>query len=39
MSQASHTGDLYHLNCFVQAQEAAYERALSEVRHGRKHSH
>jgi uncharacterized protein (DUF1810 family) len=39
MSQASHTGDLYHLNRFVQAQETAYERALSEVRHGQKRSH
>jgi uncharacterized protein (DUF1810 family) len=37
--QSSHTDDLYDLNRFVQAQENDYERALSEVKHGRKRSH
>jgi uncharacterized protein (DUF1810 family) len=31
--------DLYDLNRFVQAQKNDYERALSEVKHGRKRSH
>lgn len=39
MRQASNVGDLHDLNRFVQAQENDYERALSEVRHGRKRSH
>jgi len=39
MRQASSVGDLHDLNRFVQAQENDYERALSEVRHGRKCSH
>lgn len=39
MRQASHTDDLYDLNRFVQAQKNDYERALSEVKHGRKRSH
>ena len=39
MRQASNVGDLHDLNRFVQAQENDYERALSEVRQGRKRSH
>src|ERR1051326_4514381 len=31
--------DPYHLHRFVQAQEGVYERALSEIRNGRKQSH
>lgn len=31
--------DVYDLNRFVQAQEADYERALSEIRSGQKRSH
>jgi uncharacterized protein (DUF1810 family) len=31
--------DPYHLFRFVQAQEQEYERALAEIRSGRKHSH
>lgn len=37
--QADSTGDLYDLNRFLQAQETDYERALSEIRNGRKRSH
>src|SRR4051794_4759870 len=32
-------GDPHNLNRFVQAQEGDYERALSEIRRGRKQSH
>src|SRR5437763_15738821 len=32
-------GDPHNLSRFVQAQEGAYERALSEIRGGRKRSH
>lgn len=39
MKQASNVGDLHDLNRFVQAQENDYERAISEVRQGRKRSH
>ena len=39
MRLTSNTSDLYDLHRFVQAQANAYERALSEVRQGRKRSH
>ncbi len=39
MSQVSNTVDPHDLNRFVQAQENDYERALSEVKSGRKRSH
>src|SRR4030081_1686045 len=38
MAEAS-TGDPHDLSRFVQAQEGDYQRALSEVRAGRKRSH
>ncbi|QZZ18641.1 DUF1810 domain-containing protein [Leptothermofonsia sichuanensis E412] len=37
--QADSTDDLYDLKRFLQAQETDYERALSEIRNGRKRSH
>jgi len=39
MRPTSNTNDLYDLHRFVQAQANAYERAISEVRQGRKRSH
>lgn len=39
MNQASNADDLHDLNRFVQAQNRDYERALSEVKSGRKRSH
>ena len=39
MRPTSNTSDLYDLHRFVQAQANAYERALLEVRQGRKRSH
>ncbi|WP_242065283.1 DUF1810 domain-containing protein [Trichocoleus sp. FACHB-262] len=37
--KSGNAGDPYDLNRFVQAQERDYERALSEVKNGRKRSH
>jgi uncharacterized protein (DUF1810 family) len=37
--QRGEAGDPYDLNRFVQAQEDDYERALSEIKSGRKRSH
>ncbi|MBD2097073.1 DUF1810 domain-containing protein [Trichocoleus sp. FACHB-591] len=37
--KSENAGDPYDLNRFVQAQERDYERALSEVKNGRKRSH
>lgn len=37
--KSGNAGDPYDLNRFVQAQEHDYERALSEVKNGRKRSH
>jgi uncharacterized protein (DUF1810 family) len=39
LKQSSNAGDLHDLNRFVQAQQGVYERALSEVKSGRKRSH
>jgi uncharacterized protein (DUF1810 family) len=42
MTDANHpgvAGDPHNLTRFVQAQEGAYEQALSEIRSGRKRSH
>jgi uncharacterized protein (DUF1810 family) len=39
LKQSSHAGDLHDLNRFLQAQQGVYERALSEVKSGRKRSH
>jgi uncharacterized protein (DUF1810 family) len=36
---SSNVSDRYDLNRFVQAQEGVYERALAEVKNGRKRSH
>jgi uncharacterized protein (DUF1810 family) len=36
---ANPSADPYNLNRFVEAQEGVYERALSEIRSGRKRSH
>lgn len=38
-SQTAGAGDPYDLNRFVQAQQGDYERALTEIRGGRKRSH
>nr|WP_290221266.1 DUF1810 domain-containing protein [Trichocoleus desertorum] len=38
-TKSGNAGDPYDLNRFVQAQERDYERALSEVKSGRKRSH
>src|SRR5579883_59555 len=38
-NDAGSAGDPYNLNRFVEAQEDAYERALAEIRNGRKESH
>lgn len=37
--QAMTTPDPHHLQRFVDAQQGSYERALAEVRAGRKQSH
>lgn len=39
MKVSNNVDDLYDLNRFVQAQEGVYERALTEVKNGRKRSH
>lgn len=39
VKQSDRTDDRYDLNRFVQAQEDDYDRALSEVKSGRKRSH
>lgn len=39
VKQSGNANDPYDLNRFVQAQEFDYERALSEVKNGRKQSH
>jgi uncharacterized protein (DUF1810 family) len=39
MNEAADSSDPYDLNRFVRAQADDYERALAEIRSGRKHSH
>ena len=39
IKQSGDAGDRYDLNRFVQAQAGVYERALAEVKNGRKRSH
>lgn len=39
MKDSDEVDDPYDLNRFVQAQEGAYDRALSEIENGRKRSH
>ena len=39
MASTSHGSDPYNLDRFVRAQEADFDRALAEIRNGRKRSH